>query len=254
MERGTYVAASDGVLQLLKLEVINNNLANANSAGFKRQYVQSEERAFDQTLASQMKLNDPYAKPDHERTPEVTATKTFTDFSAGPIAATGNPLDAALRNPKDFFVVQAAQGVRYTRAGNFTLNSEGELVTPDGARVQGDGGAIAAVGAGVKISEDGSIIADGNPVARVQVVRFEDPSVLKREEGTRFALGQGAAAPAQVDPDLVVQSVEMPNVSVISSMVEMVTANRGFDLYTKMARTIDELDTVAIQQVGRAPR
>ena len=112
MERGTYITASDGILQLLKLDVINNNLANSNSAGFKRQYVQAEERAFDQTLASQMRLNDPFAKPDHERTPEVTSQRTFTDFSPGPIMATGNPLDVALRHPYDFFVVQGP--VSYT--------------------------------------------------------------------------------------------------------------------------------------------
>ncbi|NLF24642.1 MAG: flagellar hook-basal body protein [Deltaproteobacteria bacterium] len=254
MERGTYVAASDGVQKLLELEVINNNLANANSAGFKRQFVQTEERAFDQTLASMMNLKDPYAKPDHDRTPEVKVKGTHTDFSPGPIATTGNPLDVALRHPHDFFVISAPQGVYYTRAGNFTLNTEGELVTPDGAQVQGDGGAISAVGAGVHLAEDGSVIGNGTALGRLQVVRFEDPSVLERLEGTRFRLKAGATAGTQVDPNLVTRSLEMPNVSVVTSMVEMVAASRGFELYTKTARTIDELNQVAIQQVGRAIR
>ena len=128
------------------------------------------------------------------------------------------------------------------------------MVTPDGAQVQGDGGAISAVGAGVHLAEDGSVIGNGTALGRLQVVRFEDPSVLERLEGTRFRLKAGATAGTQVDPNLVTRSLEMPNVSVVTSMVEMVAASRGFELYTKTARTIDELNQVAIQQVGRAIR
>jgi len=242
------------MLQALKLELINNNLANVNTPGFKRQFLVSEERAFDQTLASMLPLGDPFAKADHDRDPEVITTETRTDFSAGPIRETGNPLDVALRHPLDFFVVQNESGTFYTRAGNFTLNVEGQLVTPDGAQVQGDGGALTASGANVHIAADGSLMADGRPVGRLQVVRFSDPKSLRRVEGTRFLLSEGGPTPEQVPADLAPRSLEMPNVSVISSMAEMITANRGFEAYTKVARTIDELNGIAIQQVGRPVR
>ena len=97
-------------------------------------------------------------------------------------------------------------------------------------------------------------MADGERVGRLQVVRFADPSQLLRLDGTRFTLSPGGAAPAQVEPDLVTASLEMPNVSVVNSMVEMVAATRGFELYAKTARTIDEMNITAIQQVGRAVR
>ena len=251
MERGSYTAASGGVFQLRRLEVVANNLANVNTSGFKRQVIVGQEQTFDQTLASQMKINDPYARGDHERTPGITNIEVKTDFSLGPVKFTGNELNAALREPNDFFVINTPDGQAYTRAGEFTLNSEGALVTSDGMEVQGDGGAITANAANVKINPDGSVEAGGTIVGQLQVVRFENPQSLERVEGSRFRLASGSPAPEAVAPDLVPQSVEMANVSAISSMIELINANRAFEMYTKSALTIDAMDTAAINQVGR---
>src|SRR5690606_32875851 len=111
---------------------------------------------------------------DHERTPGTVNVRAMTDFSVGPIRETGNAFDVALRNPNEFFVVNGPSGPLYTRAGNFTLNAEGSLVTPDGLPVQGDGGAITITGPNVKISESGAISVNGTQVGRMQVVRFDD--------------------------------------------------------------------------------
>ncbi len=251
MERGSFVAASGGLLQLRKLELVNNNLANVNTPGFKGQYLVSRTRTFDETLASKMNINDPFAKGDQERAPEATSVSTFTDFSPGPIKSTGNPLDVALRNPNDFFVINGPNGPQYTRAGNFTMNKEGELVTQDGAQVQGDGGAISIDGANVQISSGGSVLVNGVQTARLQVVRFAEPGQLQHLGQSRFTAA-GKGAPVSVDdPDLIPQSLEMSNVSAIESMIQMISANRGFEMYTKSAKTIDELNQTAITSVGR---
>ena len=142
MDRGTYIAASGGFAQLLKLQIVSNNLANVSTPGFKREILRGDVQTFEQTLASQIAPNDPYARGDQERTPGVVSVHAETDFAQGPIQDTGNPLDVALRNPKDFFVVLTPNGPRYTRAGNFTLGQNGQLVTADGMPVSGDGGAI----------------------------------------------------------------------------------------------------------------
>ncbi len=254
MERGSYVAASGGLLQFKKLDIVNNNLANVNTPGFKRQVLTSSTRSFDQTLASELVEDDPFAKGDFERTPEAVSTKTYTDFSPGPIRETGNPLDVALSNPNDFFVVAAPDGLQYTRAGSFSINGEGSIVTQDGFEVQGDGGALSANGGTVSISGSGAVMVDGQEIGRLQVVRFSDPTILERVGSSRFKIPQGAAAGESVPAELLTESLEMSNVSAISSMIELISTNRAFEMYEKTARTIDEVNTTAIQQVGRAIR
>ncbi len=251
MERGTYVAASAGLYQMRRLEVVTNNLANSSTAGFKRQLLSGDVQSFEQTLARQLADGDPFARPDHERTPGVVNLETVTDFSQGPIKETGNPLDAALRDPKSFFVVNTPDGPQYTRAGNFTLNVEGELVTQDGFQVQGDGGAITVTGQGAAINPDGSVVAQGRTLGRIQMVRFEDPKVLERAGNTRFRLSPGKPQPEQIEGEVIPQSLEMANVSAIGSMVELIATNRAFQAYTKSAETIDQLNQTAINQIGR---
>lgn len=251
MDRGTYVATSAGMLQFRKLDIVNNNLANINTPGFKRQLIVGDQQTFDQTLASQVAKNDPYAEGDHNRMPATVNIRSVTDYSQGAIKNTGNNLDVALRNAKDFFVVNTPNGPQYTRAGNFSLNQEGSLITMDGAEVAGDGGGISAEGPTVKIAADGSVIAGGVRVGKVQVVRVEDPNTLDRMGSSRFSLKRGAAAPEIVEPDLATQSLEMSNVSAISSVIDLISTNRAFEMYSKSMQAIDQMNNMAITQVGK---
>ena len=254
MDRGTYVAASGGLLQLRRMEIVNNNLANSNTPGFKGQFLVNRTRQFDETLASQQPevTKDPFAVGDHDRTPDARSVSTVTDFTPGARKATGNPLDVALRGPSDFFVVNTGEGLRYTRAGNFTLNTEGELVTSDGQQVQGDGGAITVTDGPVTIAPNGAVYSNGEEIGRLQVVRFENTDGLTRVGANRFSLNAGQAAPPALDDaQIVPASLEMSNVSAVTGMLQLIQANRGFEMYSKSARTIDEMNQSAITQVGR---
>lgn len=253
MDRGTYSAASAGFYQMRKLEITNNNLANVNTPGFKRQFLTGEQQSFQDTFASALSGKDPYASPDHDRTPGVVNIKTQTDFSQGPIKNTGNPLDVALLNPNQFFVINGAGGqTEYTRAGNFTLNENNELVTQDGFSVAGDGGAIQLPDGVPEISNDGTIRVKNEAVGRIQVVQFDDPKVLEAIGNTRYKLGATGGQPQTVESTrMEPQALEMANVSVINNMIDLITTNRAFDAYTKAAQTIDSLNQVAITQVGR---
>jgi flagellar basal-body rod protein FlgF len=251
MDRGTYSVTSLGLAKIQQLEITNNNLANVNTPGFKRQVLVGESQSFDQTLARLVANQDPYAEGDHQRTPGVVSLESRVDFSAGPVRQTGNPFDVALTQPNEFFVVATPQGERYTRAGNFTLNVDGSIVTQDGSIVQGDGGAITIQEPNGRISEDGSVVVNNLPVGRIRVVRFDSFTGLKPEGGTRFKLEPGVAQPTPVETRMVVGSLEMSNVSAISSMIDLVTTNRGFEAYTRTAQTIDQMNQTAITQVGR---
>jgi len=251
MDRGIYSATTLGMAKMRQLEVVNNNLANVNTPGFKRQVLVGEAQTFDQTLATLVESQDPYARGDHQRTPGVVSLETRVDFSQGPIRNTGNRLDAALTDPKDFFVVNTPSGIQYTRAGNFTLNSEGSMVTQDGYEVQGDGGAITVTGPGARINSDASVSVNGVNIGRLQTVRFDDTSVLEPVGGTRFKLKNAGAQPQAVQTRIIPESLEMSNVSAISSMVDLITTNRGFEAYTRTAQTIDQMNQTAISQVGK---
>jgi len=251
MDRGIYAAASNGLAQIRKLEVVSNNLANINTVGFKKQIITADVQTFDQTLANAVVQNDPYAEPDHRRTPAAVNIRAQTDFAPGPIRDTGNPLDAALRHAKDFFVIETPNGQQLTRAGNFTLNQDGQIVTQDGLPVQGDGGAITVSGAGLSIAPDGSVLVNGQRVARLRIVRVEDPTQLERVGATRFVPRNGAPAPVDVDGDIIPQALEMSNVSAISSVIDLIAAQRAFQMYARTAETIDGMNQVAIGQIGR---
>ncbi|MCB0331938.1 MAG: flagellar hook-basal body protein [Bdellovibrionales bacterium] len=251
MDRGTYAAASGGLLSLAKLHVVNNNLANANTPGFKRQYLIREQQAFEDTLTSKLQESMPFAKGDHDRTPGVVQVRTATDFSVGSIKNTGRNLDVALENPNDFFVVNTPQGLMYTRAGNFSVDSEGQLVTTDGHPVQGDGGPIVLDGANSYISSGGVVMSGGNEVGRLLVTRHEDPAALERVGSNRYRALPGTAAPVpQESPSIVPNALEMSNVSAIQSVIELISATRGFELYTKAAGSIDQMNEQAISRVG----
>lgn len=246
MDRGSYVAASGGLAQQRHLDIVSNNLANVSTVGFKAERVVTRQQEFTDTLASAMDNAPQRAKLDHEATPGVVDVQTVTDFSPGPVAYTGDPLNVALSEGNTFFVVQTPDGEAYTRAGNFTKNVEGELVTPDGYPVMGEGGPLALPEGAASIIGDGNIIANGESVGRLRVVKFDDTSVLTRTGGVRFVSNDGTK-PVAVPAVLVPASVEMPNVNAVQSMVDLINANKGFEAYSKTMVSIDEINDRAIQ-------
>jgi flagellar basal-body rod protein FlgF len=252
MDRGIYVVASSGLTNLRKLEVVNNNLANVNTPGFKRQVIVTDELQFEDTFAKEFAKSDPYAKGDHERTPGVKNIRAVTDFTPGAIKHTGNPLNVALTGQNQFFAVQTPDGIQYTRAGTFTLNDQGTLVTDDGMPVLGGGGPVQTEGPGIRINQNGTVLSGSIVQGDIQVVEFANPQALERVGANRFKATSAAGAPTQVEAKLAENSLEMANVSAVSSMVEMITANRGFEMYTRTAQSIDQLNQSAITQIGRS--
>ena len=247
MQRGIYSAASGGLVSEKRIEVLANNLANVSTTGFKAQRIQARQQEFSDTLASQMNGVTQRAESDFDRTPGVVEGGAYTDFSAGPVQTTGNPLDVALQNEKDFFVIQTPAGTEYTRAGNFSVDTQGNLITADGMPVSGDGGPLTLPPGTASIHEDGSVSVGKELVGRLQVVRFEDPSQLQRSQGTRFKLA-GGAQPESLDvPSVISGALEMPNVNVVEGMVEMISAQRSFEAYTKTVTTIDEMNETALR-------
>lgn len=211
-------AAQTGLRKERHYELTANHLANANTVGYKKEIL-----TFDQMMKA----------------------KLTTDYSDGDVKMTGNKLDLALRET-GFFKIQTSGGVRYTRDGNFTLNSEGMLVTQKGNPVLGDGGSIAIQGKDVFINANGEIFVDGAETDKLAIVDFENKAKLKKEGGNLLAYTGNQADELRPDSFKVVQGgLETANLSTVIEMTKMIETQRMYETAQKMMRTIDELDSSA---------
>jgi flagellar basal-body rod protein FlgG len=247
MNRGLYTAVSGGMVRLRQLDIVSNNLANVNTVGFKAQRLVTEEQEFSDTLASLVESSEK-AKSDFKAAPGVVSVATTTDFTQGPIQTTENPLHVAIGQENAFFVLENDQGLSYTRAGNFTLDSERNLVSVDGTPVAGSGGAIQLPPGNANISSSGDVIVNGETIDRLRVVSFADLGKLQRVEGTRFK-GEGLQPEVIERPLLTPRALEMPNINVVKAMVDLISAQRGFEAYNKTVKTIDDLGQTSLRTV-----
>ncbi len=253
MDRGLYVATSGGLFAARKVDVVAHNIANVSTVGFKAERLVGRQQEFGDTLASILPKQAPRSKDDQARAPGVVHISTVTDFKQGPIEYTGNPLNVALQKENQFFVVQTPEGEAYTKAGNFTMNSEGFLVTPDGLPVVGEGGPIALNGASAKIQGNGSVLVDNSLVGKVRVVEFTDLKGLKRSDGTRFTLAQGAPPPQVApNPEVITGSVETANIQIVEAIVDLINAQKSFEAYGKSVQSIGELNDLSLRSARSA--
>ncbi len=243
MSHGIYSALSGAVAQQRALDVTANNVANANTVGFRADRV-----AFDEALAQ---AGARTAQPASMR--YVVAERITTDTAPGALATTGNPYDLAL-NGDGFFVLAAPQGERYTRAGSFTPGADGVLRTSDGIEVVAEGGPNARIriptGArDVTVGPDGTVSADGEPVGRVRIVSFADPATVGKEGESRF-MTVAAPQPASPNTEVVQGSLEQSNVNPISGLNELITINRLFDSFQRVIKTFADLDNRTARDIG----
>lgn len=249
MIQGLYAAATGMMAVEDRHAVIANNIANASTTGFKRQDT-VQEGFYEMYLGA---MHSP-SLFDVQKGPGggVHVMETFTDLSAGPLKTTGNPLDIALMGP-GYLTVETPNGERFTRNGQLSLNSDGELITEDGYRVLGTGGqGITVQGAHVEFDEEGRVMADGQPVGQLRLVEFEDPHMLTREGHTLYVASDAAmrrsttAANTRIAPE----SLEASNIQVPIEMINMLLAVRAYAANQTAITTISDTASRLINEVG----
>jgi len=255
MSGDIYLAASAALAYEKRLEVVANNLANLNTAGFKRDNVSFQAYMLNHA-GSPAPVNPPYPQA---ASPESfwVEYKSRTDFSPGFLRQTGNPFDLAL-NGKGFFSVESPDGELYTRRGNFSISPEGVLISQEGWPVMGDGGEIRVAGRNsnrrtleVTVGEDGVLQVNGSKVGRIRVSDFSAPDSLTKVNGCYFK--PGSAAPEPMEDCRVAQGfLEMANVEAVQLMTEMIEIHRGYESYQRVIRSIDDLNSKSINEVGRS--
>ncbi len=246
MDRMLYVAMTGASQALEQQGQIANNLANASTTGFRAQL-----SAF---RAAPLRTQDQLADGDTAVTRTYVVDSTpGSDFQPGPIQQTGNPLDVSLTGP-GWLTVQTPDGNEaYTRAGNLTVNADGQLVTQNNLPVVGNSGPISVPpGAQVTISTDGTISAltPGDPynaIATVDQLKLVNPDPKTMVRGDDGLFRQSSGQPADADPTVMVEpgTIEGSNVNPVNEMVAMIANSRQFDMQMKAVQTADNDDQAA---------
>jgi len=211
------------------IEIVTNNLANAQTTGFKRD--------FGRVLESQQLLD----------------VGTTIDTTAGPITSTQNPLDVAI-DGEGFFAIQTPAGVRFTRNGSFSLDASGDLVTKQGMKVLSSSGSpINVSGNNIGIQDGGIVTADGNEVATLKVVTFQNINLLQKEGSNHFVWNGSTDGIHDVDEARVKSgSVERSNVNSMTEIIQLMGAYRDFESVQKTLKTLDgDMNAKLIQELGR---
>lgn len=224
-------------LETRRVETAGQNIANVATPGYKRQI------AFDDVLAAGS------ATGGSAVANALPPTGIATDFAAGKLIHTGNPLDLSI-NGQGFFEVATSSGLAYTRLGSFQRDADGRLVTGKGAALQAMGGGDVVVRSNNwHVERDGTLVDDGNPSVVIRVATFPDPSRLTRGDDGLFH-ANGAQA-VDVDPPQLVQGfVESSNVSVGNDMMQMMEAMRRIESGQKLVHAYDDMIGTVLQRLG----
>jgi flagellar basal-body rod protein FlgF len=219
-----------------EMAVVANNIANVSTAGFRREGV-----VFSEYVAGMDQ--DPSLSMAH-------ASGRLVDLTQATVSPTGGSFDFAIQGD-GFFLIDTPQGERLTRAGAFTPNAEGELVTPDGYRLLDAGGAPVFVPPDAKavgLSQDGTLSVDGQPIAQIGLWRPADPMALRHQAGTLFDGGELEP----VENGTVLQGMlEESNVQPVSEIARMIEVQRAYELGQKFLDAEDDRVRGVIQALGR---
>jgi len=243
MENATLVALSGQIALRRKLDVIANNVANLNTDGFKRIDVDFEESFMPQAAGT--------AFPRSYRTNSfVSELGTVTDFTTGTIELTGNDLNVAINGDKQFFTINTPDGERYTRAGNFQLDSTGRLITPDGSPVQGVGGDItfAPSETDITVATDGTVSSSAGVKGKLKIAEFPDTRTLSKVGANLYTTNTPPQPPTVLH--VVQGAIERSNVSGISEMTNLIDVQRAYEQITSIMKAQDDLRGRAIERLG----
>ena len=235
-----------------QLDVIANNIANVNTAGYKA----------DSTLFEEY-LNTPAHEDNFvgvdRRVSYVQDRGTFRNFSQGAAEETKNPLDVAI-DGSAFLVVQAPAGERYTRDGGLHINNQGQLVTVAGNPVLGTAGTITfqPTDHDINITPDGTItVVEGSGRTdsirgKLRLVSFANAQSLLKEGLNLFTANDGAAQP---DTKSTVRQgfIEKSNVNAVSEMSLMMEVTRAYTMVSTLLQQQHDLQKSAIQQLADVP-
>ena len=268
MIRSLWISKTGLNAQQTKMDVIANNLANVNTPAFKR-----DQQLFQEYLTANEKPPETTQIPRDVAAIEsfynmqggdksfVDAKGTFTDYSQGGLKPTGNTFDLAI-DGKGFFEVATPGGVKLTRAGNFTLDGTGQLVTKEGHPVlrAGEPGAdpasrvIRLQGTGaVTFGDNGDVFEGTENIGRVSLVNVNNPDSLQKVGGSLYTFKPNSVPDMTnvASPSVKQGFLETSNVNIVQEMTDMISTQRVFESTQKAISAYDQMADKVVNVVGK---
>ena len=243
MSSGYYAACTGLMSRTEALDTIAHNVANVSTSGFR-----GSHNVFSSVLATTGDSSLSVLNQDANDYGVLGGTQL--DTSQGALTSTGNDLDVAIEGA-GYFTAQTANGTVYTRAGNFRVSPKGQLTTAAGDPVLGDNGPITIVGEPVSISADGTISVNDAIAGRLKVAEFAPATQMQSAGGPYYTAPAGSALGA-TNSKVHQGELEGSNVNPITSVVELITAQRGVeDMRHVLSMYNSELDKTAVQDLPR---
>lgn len=251
MNLSLYTAATGMEAQQLNLNTIANNLANANTTGFKRSKIEFQDLLYESPRAAGAETGDGNRIPTGiEIGNGVRVASTAKVFTQGFLKQTGEQLDIAIEGDGFLEVLRADGTEAYTRDGGLKLSSEGVITTSDGLPLQGGFQPIPPGTTAITISSSGLVTVQspaGVQNFQIQLARFNNPSGLRSLGGNLYEETLASGVPEIGNPGqdgfgrIVQGFLEISNVNVVEEMVNMITAQRAYEINSKAIQTSDDM-------------
>jgi flagellar basal-body rod protein FlgF len=282
MLRGIYTAAAGMNVMQEKLDIISNNLANVDLAGYKKDVAVMKEfpdiqirRGSDDGLMA-------FPLGSYDKMPfvgklgtGVELNESYTIFSQGSLKETSNDFDFAM-DGKGFIAVETEKGERYTRNGSFTIDRDGFLVTKDGLKVLSEDGPIQIKANNFVIDKEGNIYQNNEfagdknrlvqkeenewkqteQIGRLKIVRFPRERELRREGNSFYYesefTGKPFIAEGKDRPKVIQGFLEAANVDPVIEMTQMIEVQRTYEANQKSIQSHDQLLGKVINEAALA--
>ena len=244
MDSPSYIILSRLSSQMRATQLTANNLANADTPGYR-----ATRPIFAEHVERQGRVSGPNGASNVGYSWDRAS---WRDLTPGAINQTGNPLDVAISGP-GFFVVETPRGERYTRAGRFALGADGRLTDHLGNAVLNRDSqpiAIAPNDTRIEILGDGTIRSENGVIGRLRLVRFANEQAL-RTEGDRHLHADGQTPEEIERPQVVQGAVEASNVQSVLEMTRMMAELREFQFATQFMEREGERQQSAIDRLLR---
>jgi flagellar basal-body rod protein FlgF len=252
MIRGLYTAASGMLASMRRMELVTNNLANVQTAGFK------QDRAALSTFDEMMILQEGSPTPGSaganlgELGMGAVAEEPMIDFTQGALQDTGRSLDIGLEGP-GFFTVQTQDGLRYTRDGGFTRDALGRLTTTQGDPVLGfDGNPIEIPPGKLSLDPSGALSVEGQPIGQLALVEFDLNQPLRKVGNNQFVARIEGDQPRVATATAVRQGfIEGSNVDMAGAQTTMMELQRAYQASQRLIQYQDEMVGRAVNDIAR---
>lgn len=253
MNRIMNTAASGMAAQQLNVDTIANNLANVNTPGYKKNRIEFQDLLYQTVRPAGSEIVDGAESPTELQvgsgTRPVATTKMYTQ---GEIVETGNPLDIAIDGDGFLQILMPDGVINYTRDGALKISSDGKLVNSDGFILEPEI-SLPLDTVGVSISRDGRVsvfisgVTEPEEIGQLELVRFINPAGLKNLGHNLYQQTTASGEPIYGNPstegfgNIEQRYLETSNVNVVDEMVNMIVAQRAYEINSKVIQTADDM-------------